>query len=162
SAASVFANLAWLVVDEVHALAANKRGCDLALSLERLVALAAPREVRRVGLSATATPVEAAARWLVGARPSRTIARAPAAPAPHVTVEPLPEGVRFVPALVERLLREVPNHRALLVFTNTRALAERLAWAMRRRSPSLDDQIAVHHSALAARRRREVEERFKN
>lgn len=160
AAANTFANLAWLVIDEVHALAGSKRGCDMALSIERLTALST-RPVRRVGLSATATPVEAAARWLAGAA-GCAIARAPGPAPPQVAVEPLPEGVRFVAALTDRLLRELPRHRALLVFTNTRALSERVAWAMRRRSPALDDQIAVHHSALAAGRRRAVEERFKN
>src|SRR5262249_39814318 len=55
----------WVIVDEVHALAGNKRGADLAVSLERLFALAG-EEVRRVGLSATATPLAEAARFLVG------------------------------------------------------------------------------------------------
>ena len=52
--------------------------------------------------------------------------------------------------------------RATLIFTNTRRLAERLAWALRRRLPDWDDQIAVHHSSLAAARRREVEGLFKH
>jgi len=62
----LFAGLRWVVVDEVHALAACKRGADFALSLERLTQLAEGR-LQRIGLSATATPLSEAARWLVGA-----------------------------------------------------------------------------------------------
>jgi ATP-dependent Lhr-like helicase len=160
-AASMLANLACVVVDEVHALAGNKRGADLALSLERLAALSSAGEVRRVGLSATATPLEEAARWLAGAGRGCTIARAAEAPAPAVDLEPLPEGGRFLSSLVERLAEELPRHRAVLVFTNTRSLAERLSWGLRRRLPEWDTQIAVHHSALSAGRREEVEGRFK-
>src|SRR5262245_60684250 len=65
-AGDLFGGLRWVVVDEVHALAGNKRGADLSLSLERLAALAG-EDLRRVGLSATCTPLEEAARFLVGA-----------------------------------------------------------------------------------------------
>src|SRR5262249_42863414 len=74
---------------------------------------------------------------------------------------PLPEEVRFLSGLVERLAAELPRHRAMLVFTNTRSLAERLSWALRRHLPDWDDKVAVHHSALAAERRLDVEGRFK-
>jgi ATP-dependent Lhr-like helicase len=150
-----------MVVDEVHALAGSKRGADLTLSLERLVSLAGLREIRRVGLSATATPLVEAARFLVGAGRSCTIARAPERSGLELALEPLPEGNRFFSALVERVSRELPRHRATLVFTNTRSLAERLAWTLRRRLPAWNSLIGVHHSALSADRRREVERRFK-
>jgi ATP-dependent Lhr-like helicase len=156
----LMANLSWVVVDEVHALVGNKRGCDLALSLERLTA-GSSVTVRRVGLSATATPLGVAARWLAGTRRECTIARAPDTPPPRLVVEPLPDGVRFLSALVERLATELPLRKTTLVFTNTRGLAERLAWQLRRKLPTWDDRVAVHHSALSAERRREVERRFK-
>ena len=60
------AALRWVVVDEMHALAATKRGCDLALSLERLEALTSAGPLQRVGLSATCEPLELAAHFLVG------------------------------------------------------------------------------------------------
>ncbi len=154
--AELFAGLRHVVVDEVHALAGNKRGADLAVCLERL-----PRGVRRLGLSATATPLEVVARWLVGVERPCTIACAGDSSSPEISVEPLPEDERFLTALVERLAIELPRHRAVLIFTNTRALTERLAWALRRRLPQWDALIAVHHSALAARRREQVESRFK-
>jgi ATP-dependent Lhr-like helicase len=59
----------WIVVDEVHALAATKRGAHLALSLERVAALCGARDPQRIGLSATARPVSEVARYLGGSRP---------------------------------------------------------------------------------------------
>jgi ATP-dependent Lhr-like helicase len=158
--AGLFGNLAWIVVDEVHALAANKRGADLGVSLERLEALATAPP-RRVGLSATAAPLAEAARFLVGAGRPCSIVRTAHTP-PALRLEPLPEGGRFLSALVERLAVELPRHRAVLVFANTRSLCERLAWALRRKRPEWDTAVAVHHSALSAARRRDVEERFKH
>jgi len=109
-------NLAWVVVDEVHALAGNKRGADLALSLERLAALVRGShpggelvEPRRIGLSATATPLAEAARFLVGGNRSCTIARAPDRSGLSLSLEPLPEGNRFFSGLVERVARELPR-----------------------------------------------------
>src|SRR6185437_83354 len=64
--------------------------------------------------------------------------------------------------LVDQLKPEVRANRATLIFTNTRRLAEQLSWALRRNLPELQTQIAVHHSSLAADRRREVEEGFKH
>jgi ATP-dependent Lhr-like helicase len=62
---------------------------------------------------------------------------------------------------MERLIPELARNRSTLIFTNTRRLAERLAFALRRRRPDWDAEIAVHHSALAAERRRHVERLFK-
>jgi ATP-dependent Lhr-like helicase len=164
--AALWANLRWLLVDEVHALAGNKRGADLAVSLERLAFLTAG-DPRRVGLSATATPLTEAAHFLVGPQRPCAIVRAPEREPPRITLSPLPEGQGLVRALVDRLLPELGAWRASLIFTNTRGLAERLAWALRRRlgeatePPVRAEEVAVHHSALAAGRRREVEEAFK-
>jgi ATP-dependent Lhr-like helicase len=167
-AAELFANLRWVVVDEVHALAANKRGADLALSLERLQALCGERRLQRIGLSATCTPLDEAARFLAGGRPCTVAQVADHSPL-HLTVEPLPgpafDGSRlgrsFLGDLVSRLGPELTEHHGTLIFTNSRNLAERLAWALRQRFPAWDQEIAVHHSALAAVRRRRVEHRFK-
>ncbi|MFO0877747.1 MAG: DEAD/DEAH box helicase [Gemmataceae bacterium] len=155
----LFANLGDVVVDEVHALAGNKRGADLALSLERLTQLCPG--LRRIGLSATATPLETAARWLVGVERDCAIVSVPTGPEPVLDLEPLPEGAAFLGALLDRLAVEVPRQRATLVFTNTRSLAERVAWGLRRRLPHWDRLIAAHHSSLAPARREEIESRFK-
>jgi ATP-dependent Lhr-like helicase len=158
-AARLFAALRWVVVDEVHALAACKRGADLALSLERLAHLARGG-LQRIGLSATVTPLDEAARWLTGG--PCAMARAEEGTRLQLTIVPLEEDGHFLAQLVDRIKPEVLANRATLVFANTRRLAEQLAWALRRNVPELETQIAVHHSSLAAERRREVEEGFKH
>jgi ATP-dependent Lhr-like helicase len=157
-APQLFAGLRWVVVDEVHALAASKRGADLALSLERLTQLARGR-LQRIGLSATATPLTEAARWLAG--DCCAIARAAEAAPLRLTLVPLEEGGHFLAKLVDRLMPEIRGNRSTLVFTNNRRLAEQLGWALRRNLPEIQAEIAVHHSSLAAERRRYVEEEFK-
>jgi ATP-dependent Lhr-like helicase len=157
-AEQLFAGLRWVVVDEVHALAACKRGADLALSLERLTQLANGR-LQRIGLSATASPLTEAARWLTGGHCA--VARAGDGMPLQLALVPLEESGHFLAVLVDQLMPEVRANRATLVFTNTRRLAEQLSWALRRNLPELQTQIAVHHSSLAAERRREVEEGFK-
>jgi ATP-dependent Lhr-like helicase len=148
------------VVDEVHALASSKRGADLALSLERLDALTAGN-LQRIGLSATATPLDDAARWLAGGGRDCSIAHAELSTPLDLTLTPLDDAGRFLAALVDQILPALHAHRSTLVFTNTRRLAEQLAWALRRNLPGAEDQIAAHHSSLAAGRRREIEEAFK-
>lgn len=156
----IFRSLAWVLVDEVHALAGSKRGADLAVCLERLERLA-DGPVQRLGLSATATPLPTAARWLVGEGRRCSIASVPAAARWRLRIDPLMSGRGYVAGLVARLQPELGSRRSTLIFTNTRSLAERLSWALRRFLPDWDDQIAVHHSALSAGRRSDVEERFK-
>jgi ATP-dependent Lhr-like helicase len=162
----LFAALRWIVVDEVHAVAGNKRGADLALSLERVTAMS-DGPVQRIGLSATCRPLAEVARYLVGSdahsQPPRpcTIAEVADAAPLALTIEPLEEEGRFLNRLIERLGPEFAANRTTLVFTNVRSLAERLAWGLRRRFPDWDDWIAVHHSSLAAVRRRRVERQLK-
>lgn len=173
AAADLFCGLRQVIVDEVHALAENKRGADLALSLERLDELTGGG-LQRIGLSATCAPLETAARFLVGTRRPCTVAEVGAAAPLHLTVEPLAEPRQeavegaaprprggFVARLVERLVPELEANRTTLIFTNVRSLAERLAWRLRERLPELSEQIAVHHSSLAAVRRRLVERALK-
>ncbi|MBI2804471.1 MAG: DEAD/DEAH box helicase [Planctomycetes bacterium] len=70
-------------------------------------------------------------------------------------------GAGWIAALLDRIEPELSTNRTTLLFTNTRNLAERLTWALRRRYPERWDDIAVHHSALSAARRRSVERRMK-
>jgi ATP-dependent Lhr-like helicase len=159
-AQQLFARLRRVVVDEVHALAASKRGADLALSLERLAALGTGH-LQRIGLSATATPLTEAARWLAGGD-ACDIVSASAGPPLQLSLVHLDSSGHFLATLVDQISPEVRSNRATLVFTNTRRLAEQLAWALRRNLPELAEQIAVHHSSLAADRRHAVEESFKD
>jgi len=154
----------WVVVDEVHAVAGNKRGVHLALSLERLAA-AAERDPVRIGLSATVAPVDAVARWLSG--PERQ-ARVVAWSAPRdatfdvesvLTGEVVPSPQAVQRAVAERVAVRVERHRTTLVFTNTRGATERLAHRLKGRFG--EAAIAAHHSSLAREERLQVEERLR-
>jgi ATP-dependent Lhr-like helicase len=154
-----------VVVDEIHALVACKRGADLAISLLRLERLAgAP--LQRIGLSATCAPLAAVAQFLVGADRPCTVANAPDFTEKQFVIEPLFENLDYAPGwlnvLLDRLERELAVNRATLIFTNTRNLAERVTWALRRRYPDRANEIGVHHSAISAARRRVVERRLKH
>ncbi len=166
SAEEVFRDLRWLIVDEVHALAGSKRGADLALSLERVETLTqVPTGLQRIGLSATCAPLETAATFLAGVGRRCAVAQASDGGAMELNVEPLPPGTPaegFMTRLVERLEAELGINRTTIIFTNTRSLAERLTWALRRRYPERIEEIAAHHSALAPARRRLVERRLKH
>jgi ATP-dependent Lhr-like helicase len=159
-------SLRWVVVDEVHALAAGKRGADLALSLERLETMVA-QPLQRIGLSATCTPLDEAARFLVGVHRSCAIAQVSDAAPIDLAVEPLPLTdetglpVSFMKRLVDRLHDEIARRRTTLIFANARSLAERISRALTQRSPDRAGQIAVHHGSLAAARRRTIERRLK-
>jgi ATP-dependent Lhr-like helicase len=159
-AAGLFACLRWVVVDELHALAPTKRGADLSLSLERLAALTGT-ELQRIGLSATLTPLAEAAGFLVGAGRPCALAQVPVTAPLELRVEPLELAGGFLQRLAERLHVELSANRSTLIFTNVRGLAERLGWVLRQRFPCWDGRIAVHHSALAAARRRVVERQLK-
>lgn len=151
----------WIIVDEIHALAENKRGSLLALAMERLE-VRVPEPPQRIGLSATAWPVEVVARLLGGDRPcavaSVDLRRAHhldiAAPDAKGTLPPAGYNpfriAHTVAALVERA-------RCSLVFTATRSGAERLGLALKILLPELDEKIAVHHGSIEREKRHEVE-----
>ena len=162
-----------VIVDEIHALARDKRGAHLALSLERLEALCGGRPVR-IGLSATQRPIEtdrAAAR----AAPARTTA--PTARRlrdrrrrPPARARPRDRGARQrarggrVARAVGRDARPAspstwPQHRTTLVFVNTRRLAERVAHLLAERLG--EDAVAAHHGSLSKERRLRVEQRLR-
>ncbi|MBN9239696.1 MAG: DEAD/DEAH box helicase [Micrococcales bacterium 70-64] len=131
-----------VIVDEVHAVAATKRGAHLAVSLERLDALL-PKPAQRIGLSATVRPLEEVARFLGGRAPV-TIVQPPAAKtfdlSVVVPVEDMSEPGAVVaetgmpaeatgsiwPHVEERIVDEILQHRSTIVFANSRRLAERL------------------------------------
>jgi ATP-dependent Lhr-like helicase len=159
-AAGLFVGLRWVVADELHALAPNKRGSDLSVSLERLEQLAGGR-LQRIGLSATCSPIEEAARFLVGTDRPCALAQVSESAPLELTIEPLEGGASFLQALVARLRPEIAANRTTLIFTNRRSLAERLTWILTRQFPAWAGQIGVHHSSLAADRRRAVERRLK-
>jgi ATP-dependent Lhr-like helicase len=156
----ILAQVRHVVIDEIHALAINKRGADLSLGLERLEDLAgAP--LQRIGLSATCAPLDEAARFLVGAKRACCVAKTGESSRLDLEVEPLPLSGGFWRTLVARLEPELRRNRTTLIFTNVRSTSERLAWLLKRRYPDWANSIAVHHSSVARKLRLEVEQRMK-
>jgi ATP-dependent Lhr-like helicase len=149
-AQELFRTTRWCIVDEVHAVAATKRGAHMALTLERLSA-AAEGEVQRIGLSATQNPLEEVGRYLVGSgRTCRIVdtgTRKPLDLKIHVPVESMvapddtpgaavldpllggsePTRNSIWPAMYPELLKLVREHRSTIIFVNNRRGAERLA-----------------------------------
>jgi ATP-dependent Lhr-like helicase len=155
-----------VIVDEIHAVAPNKRGSHLAVSLERLNALSGGR-LLRIGLSATQNPIETVARFLVGAeggdcaivdsghRRERDLAiEVPESPLDAVMSHEVWEQIyRRLAALVEQ-------HRTTLIFVNTRRLSERVT---RRLSELVGEaNVAAHHGSLAKEQRLDAEQRLKH
>lgn len=155
----LLAGVRWVIVDEVHALACNKRGADLAVSLERLEQLC-PKSPQRIGLSATCSPLNEVARWLGGMKHEVSILSVPDRSRWELAIVDLTQASQeqaFLPTLLNRLQNLIEENRTLLVFTNVRSLAERISWSLRRRLPHLADQIAVHHGSIARTARHHVE-----
>ncbi|MGH6693644.1 MAG: helicase-related protein, partial [Gammaproteobacteria bacterium] len=158
-----------VIVDEIHAVAGNKRGAHLALSLERLDALAA-KPLTRIGLSATQKPVEEVARFLVGARDPAgegacTIVdsghvrrRDLALELPQAPLEAVMPGDAWM-QLYDRLAELTREHRTTLVFVNTRRLVERAAAQLSERLGV--ENVAAHHGSLSKERRLDAEQRLK-
>ncbi|HUC73384.1 MAG TPA: DEAD/DEAH box helicase, partial [Stellaceae bacterium] len=154
-----------VIVDEIHAVAANKRGSHLAVSLERLSDLAGDK-LLRIGLSATQKPIETVARFLVGAGGEEcTIvdtghrrARDLAIEVPSSPLEAVMSGDVWH-EVYDRLAELVREHRTTLVFVNTRRLVERVTRHLSERLGAED--VAAHHGSLAKELRLDAEQRLK-
>jgi len=171
-----------VIVDEIHSLAGTKRGSHLAISLERLQAIAAA-PVQRVGLSATQRPLDRIAGFLGGGIASGgswlprpvTIVDAPrdkeldveiVVPVPDMTrpeeSAPATEAVphpSIWPAMYPRLLQLVQDHRSTILFVNSRGLAERLAAELNRLAG--EELVQSHHGSVSRERRLHIEDRLK-
>ena len=180
-----------VIVDEIHALAPNKRGSHVALSLERLEVLTLTKP-QRIGLSATQRPIELVARFLVGNRAPSCVNRQPSND--HDSTLNI-ENSRLPPCTIinvghrremdlavevpkdelsavttnaiwgdvyDRLTELVRQHRSTLVFVNTRRLAERVSHQLEARLQDLGtDAVAAHHGSLSRQLRLSAEERLK-
>ena len=161
-----------VIVDEIHAVAGNKRGSHLALTLERL-AYVADEPVQRVGLSATQRPIDAIARLLVGiitnGVPRCAIVDTGHRRALDLALE-LPDDELGAVASGEQMAQildlicgHVQQHRTTLVFVNTRRMAERVAHLL---GESLGEEmgvhVAAHHGSLSRDRRQRVEKRLRD
>src|SRR5204862_1524813 len=169
SGRAMLATTRTVIVDEIHALAANKRGTHLALSLERLAALCGGR-LLRVGLSATQKPIEDVARFLVGAAATNTgvdctiidtghrRARDLALELPDSPLEAV-MSAEVWEQVYQRLAELIEAHRTTLVFVNTRRLVERVTRQLSERIGA--DQVTAHHGSLAKEQRLDPEQRLK-
>ncbi|MGO9863528.1 MAG: DEAD/DEAH box helicase, partial [Terriglobales bacterium] len=163
-----------VIVDEIHAVADDKRGVHLALSLERLDALT-ERPPVRIGLSATQKPIEDVAHFLAG-NPDPQFIQKNARPDPFIVnighKRELDLGVE-VPSselgpvasnemweeIYERIVQLVNAHRSTLVFVNTRRLSERIAHHLGERLG--EENVAAHHGSLSRKLRLEAERKLK-
>jgi ATP-dependent helicase Lhr and Lhr-like helicase len=161
-----------VIVDEIHAMVGSKRGLHLALSLERLEALAG-RRLTRIGLSATQRPIEEVARFLVGARQLRADGEADCAiiDTGHIRRRDLQIEVPAAPLeavmsgdvwtqVYDRLAQLAAEHRTTLIFVNTRRHAERVARHLSERMG--ETQVAAHHGSMAKELRLAAESRLKS
>src|SRR5438094_429028 len=156
-----------VIVDEIHAVARDKRGSHLALSLERLEQLAG-RRLQRIGLSATQKPIEDIAAFLTGTRhptPDTCIIDSGHARALDLAIEILSSPLEAVMAgevwdeLYDRLAQLIGEHRTTLVFVNTRRLAERVTLHLSERLGA--EQVTSHHGSLSKEKRLDAETRLK-
>jgi ATP-dependent Lhr-like helicase len=175
----------WVIIDEIHAMAATKRGAHLALSLERLehlVASAGNAAPQRIGLSATQRPLEEIARFLSGAGRAATIVDAGRKKELEIEVvvpvedmsrlgeivdEPRsgpaagpPVRNSIWPAIHPKLLELIEAHRSTLIFANARRLAERLAARLNELADD-PDLVRAHHGSLSREQRLEIEDALK-
>src|ERR1700756_3212942 len=178
-----------VIVDEIHAVADDKRGAHLTLSLERLEALC-PRPPVRIGLSATQKPIEEVAHFLTGSGTSgrdavRGTARGRGAGEDAgatnfcdpvivnighkrkldlgIEVPPMPLGPvasnEMWDTIYDRLVELVKQHRSTLVFVNTRRMAERLCHELGTRMG--EENVAAHHGSLSRKLRLAAERKLK-
>ena len=160
-----------VIVDEIHAMAGSKRGVHLALTLERLEALAG-RRLTRIGLSATQKPIEEVARFLVGGgglkadgSPDCVVIdtghvreRDLALEIPSAPLESVMSGEVWE-EIYDRLAELIAEHRTTLVFVNTRRQSERIARHLSERVGAA--HIAAHHGSMAKESRLDAEARLK-
>jgi ATP-dependent Lhr-like helicase len=161
----MLATVRTVIVDEIHALAGNKRGAHLSLSLERLATLCG-RRLTRIGLSATQEPIELMARFLVGDRdePCRIVDTGHARRR-DLALELIGSPLETIMSnetfeeIYDRLAELIRAHRTTLVFVNTRRLCER---ATRHLAERLGEEaVTAHHGSLARERRLDAEQRLK-
>jgi ATP-dependent Lhr-like helicase len=171
---SMLSAVGTVIVDEIHAVAGNKRGSHLTLTLERLQHLS-EQPMQRIGLSATQRPVEAVARLLVGTGPDRSQGdgspRCSIVDAGHrreleLGLELPSDELGAVATtgqmaeICDLIAGHVAQHRTTLVFVNTRRMAEQLAHQLGERLG--DGQVAAHHGSLSKDRRQRVETRLRD
>jgi len=165
----VLRTVSTVIVDEIHAVARDKRGSHLSLSLERLAHVCETPPVR-IGLSATQRPISVISRLLTGTGPDDKPAQCTIVDSGHqrdldLALEiPASELEALAPAeqtseMLDRIAELVGEHHTTLVFVNARRMAERVAHQLAERLD--DDQVAAHHGSLSKDRRYRIERRLR-
>ncbi len=155
-----------VIVDEIHAVADDKRGAHLTLSLERLEALTHCPPVR-IGLSATQKPIEEVAHFLTGSgRPDPVIVNVGhkrkldlAVEVPASQLGPIATNEMW-DEIYDRLVELIEQHRSTLVFVNTRRLSERISHHLTEKLGP--DNVAAHHGSLSRKLRLAAEKKLKD
>ncbi|MBV8244953.1 MAG: DEAD/DEAH box helicase, partial [Candidatus Eremiobacteraeota bacterium] len=163
---ALFTNVSTVIVDEIHAMAADKRGSHLALSLARLDDLVrkhAGRTPQRIGLSATVRPLEEVARFLsptaqvldVGSRREMTMK----IEVPSDELGPVASNEMWA-EIYDGVAEQIMAHRTTLVFVGTRRMSERVAFALTERLG--EGLVLPHHGSLSREARFDAEHKLKN
>jgi ATP-dependent Lhr-like helicase len=178
-------DIKWAVVDEIHSLAPNKRGVHLSLSLERLQNLAG--RFTKIGLSATVSPLEQVAEYLVGLEKHepRDCKIVDAHFLKHLDMKVISPVKNIIKAtdselhesLYKMLHKMIQEHKTTLIFTNTRSATERVVHNLKEKYPKdytekIDDaedtgegiplsKIGAHHSSLSREHRLEIENKLR-
>ena len=171
-----------VIVDEIHAVADDKRGAHLALSLERLDALVTgenrlcpgarlagkSKPPQRIGISATQNPIELVAQFLTGVHPDRKAAKIIQVGQRRqldVAIEVPSDELGSITSngmwseIFDKLAAHANSHRSTLVFVNTRRLVEKIAYSLAERLGP--EHVAAHHGSLSRDLRLDAEQRLK-
>jgi ATP-dependent helicase Lhr and Lhr-like helicase len=163
---ALFCGVTTVIVDEIHAIAGDKRGAHLALTLARLddiVARERGRKPQRIGLSATVHPLDEVARFL--SPRARTIDTG-SHRAMELRVEVPSDELSAVASaemwdeIYDRIAEQIRAHRTTLVFVGTRRMSERVAYALTERLG--EGMLLPHHGSLSREARLEAESRLKS
>jgi ATP-dependent Lhr-like helicase len=163
-------NVDWMIIDEIHALAENKRGVHLSLSMERLAHLTP--HTTRVGLSATIAPIEDIAKFLVGYKDGKVnqckIVDVQFLKEMDLKVlSPVPDLIDTEHGKMHKKMYElmdnlIQDHKTTLIFTNTRAATERVVDHLKDKFPKkYTENIGAHHGSLSKSSRQKIEERLR-
>ncbi|MBN2112356.1 ATP-dependent helicase [Candidatus Woesearchaeota archaeon] len=153
----------WCIIDEIHALAENKRGVHLSLSMERLSNLAS--HMTRIGLSATVAPLDEIAGFLAGSKRDCKIVDVQFIKQLDLKVmSPVPRMMESTHEVMHhemyRLIHNlIQNHKTTLIFTNTRAATERVVHFLKEKFPKdYTENIGAHHGSLSKEHRHQIED----
>jgi ATP-dependent Lhr-like helicase len=156
----------WMIVDEIHSLADNKRGVHMSLSLERLNRISP--DLCRVGLSATVEPIEEVAEFLVGSERECKIAKVNLLKKFELEVlSPVKDFINvdqkdYYNKLYKLLDKLIQEHKTTLIFTNTRAGTERVVHHLKEEFPeNYIENIGAHHGSLSKEYRTKIEDNLK-